>query len=180
MADLKLPADWRVCNQFPDYAVNVQGQIIRRRDHHLIPLFATRIGYLYASIRVGLRDYRKVYVHRQIALAFVPGAAEGLEVNHINGDRADNRAENLEWVTHAQNMASDRMHGRPGRPTLSGAVLTEADVLAIHAASQRGDLQREIAARFGVRQATISHIITGRQWRRLHPDKSPLAQILPG
>lgn len=42
-------------------------------------------------------------VHRLVATAFVEGHADGLVVNHKNGDRQDNRAENLEWVTHGEN-----------------------------------------------------------------------------
>ena len=43
-------------------------------------------------------------VHRLVALAFVPSEREGLEVNHKNGVKTDNRAENLEWVTRSENM----------------------------------------------------------------------------
>jgi len=46
-------------------------------------------------------------VHQLVARAFVGGYADGLEVNHINEDKADNRADNLEWVTHRQN----NLHG---------------------------------------------------------------------
>ena len=48
------------------------------------------------------------FVHRLVALAFVPGWREGLEVNHKNGDKTDNRADNLEWVTHSENHRHSR------------------------------------------------------------------------
>lgn len=53
--------------------------------------------------QVILEGRNKQSVHRLVALAFVPGHTEGLVVNHKNGDRQDNRPENLEWVTQAEN-----------------------------------------------------------------------------
>lgn len=46
------------------------------------------------------------YVHRVVADCFVPNLFNYPEVDHINGDRSDNRAENLRWVDRAANMAN--------------------------------------------------------------------------
>lgn len=45
------------------------------------------------------------YVHRLVAMAFVPGSGgQALEINHISGIKSDNRATNLEWVSHKENV----------------------------------------------------------------------------
>jgi hypothetical protein len=43
------------------------------------------------------------YVHNLVAAAHVPGWRKGLQVNHKNGVKHDNRAENLEWATSSEN-----------------------------------------------------------------------------
>ena len=58
-------------------------------------------GYLKSS----LLGYGSAYVHRLVAMAFHPlDSYEGLEVNHKDEDKANNRVDNLEWVTHKENM----------------------------------------------------------------------------
>lgn len=46
---------------------------------------------------------RTFTAHRLVALAFVPGYAEGLDVNHKDGVKANCHADNLEWVTRTRN-----------------------------------------------------------------------------
>lgn len=51
----------------------------------------------------GKRHRRTFYVHRLVAVAFVPNPDNKSTVNHINEDHHDNRAENLEWMTKKEN-----------------------------------------------------------------------------
>lgn len=51
------------------------------------------------------KDGRKTYkVHRLVAMFHLPDYSEYLQVNHKNGDKTDNRVENLEMVTNRQNV----------------------------------------------------------------------------
>ena len=60
----------------------------------------------YARVRVKKKGfpYTTFKIHRIVAEAFVPNPDNKPQVNHINGDKTDNRAENLEWVTNQENV----------------------------------------------------------------------------
>lgn len=46
----------------------------------------------------------KVYIHQLVMEAFVGPCPEGLEINHIDGSRDNNRLDNLEYITHGANI----------------------------------------------------------------------------
>ena len=54
----------------------------------------------YARVSIGKK---KLLAHRIIADIFIPNPESKRTVNHINGDKADNRASNLEWATYSEN-----------------------------------------------------------------------------
>ena len=70
--------------------------------------------------RITLSDKGKtlyLYVHRLVAIAFLPNPNKLPEVNHIDGNTQNNNIENLEWCTHKQNV-NHALHvlNRPSTP----------------------------------------------------------------
>jgi hypothetical protein len=107
-------------------------------------------------------------VHRVVLSAFVGPPPDGCEAAHQNGNRQDNRVENLAWKTHQENIDDRAAHGRTARGERAGpAKLTEAQAREILRLARERVPQREIAHRFGLVKGAVSHIVTGRNWAHL-------------
>ena len=108
----------------------------------------------------GKREHHSV--HRLVALNFVPNPEKKLEVNHIDGNKLNNNASNLEWCTRRENAVhSIRVLGnpKPPKPTVSpNRHLTFEQAQAIRADSRT---QREIASEYGITQGSVSLIKRG-------------------
>ena len=59
-------------------------------------------GYAYVGIHKDGAQ-KKIHVHALVAMAFIPNPENKSEVNHKNGNKSDNRVENLEWATASEN-----------------------------------------------------------------------------
>ena len=92
--------EWRRCQYpFVRYEVSNLGRVRHALRKMVLKLSDNRYGYLGMRTRQGF-----LYPHKQVALVFCPGWREGLQVNHKDGNKYNNRATNLEWVTASENI----------------------------------------------------------------------------
>lgn len=80
-------------------------------------------GYLAVLLsKNGVSKY--TLVHRLVATAFIPNPENEETINHIDEDKTNNRADNLEWCSRAENIQKySANHKRTGRPKNTFAVL---------------------------------------------------------
>lgn len=75
----------------------------RTGQEKLLKPVPTANGYFGVNLR-GVASCKKLAnIHRLVGEAFVPNPHNKPQINHINGNKGDNRAENLEWCTASEN-----------------------------------------------------------------------------
>jgi hypothetical protein len=103
-----LRPQWRDLYKFEGlYEITRNGQVRRKASQYPVRQNISDGGYVRVCLSYrGFKNIKSRWypLHRLVLSTFVGPPKPGQEVNHINAVKTDNRVENLEWVTHAENM----------------------------------------------------------------------------
>jgi hypothetical protein len=129
-------------------------------------------GYAHVALRKEGRAY-EFLVNRLVAEHFIPNPQRLPTVNHKDGDKRNNRAENLEWATRSHQMVHAYKLGLkvPVAGHKNGnAVLSAEDVRDIRARYKRRSKQhgmRALAKEYGVSESVIDRVVRGVSYRNV-------------
>ena len=142
---------WREWPQDPRIMVSNKGNVVsyKRGAPYPLKVFHNNRGYQ----QVGAVSGSSQLVHRLVADTWIPNPNHHKELNHINGNKDDNRVENLEWVTRSENLRHAYRTGLNKNVTPVRIVETGEVFESIH----------EFARRIGGDQGTISACLAGRR-----------------
>lgn len=146
---------------------NVKERILRQSE--------TKKGYMKVSLWLNNKGMT-IPVHRLVASAFVKGWKPGLVVNHKDGNKLNNNADNLEWVTVRENTMHAFSNGicvgsNTGRfghmhcnPKSGKAIMPCGDILIFKS-------QADVIREFGLTQSKFSEMLSGKRgshkgWKR--------------
>lgn len=151
-----------------DYSVSSLGRVasLKRGGFKVLKQTRTTEGYTVVSIRS--RNPRSARVHILIAAAFLPPRpTAGHEVNHKDGDKTNNRQDNLEWMTHSENVLHTiRLFGRKRRDA-GNLKLTEDAVRSIRSRCSAGARRADVAAEHGISPSNVTMVTRRHTWRHV-------------
>lgn len=91
---------WKTIKERINYSVDEKGNIKNNKTGRILKQYTHSCGY--KTVMLG-RKTSPLYIHRLVANAFIENPDNLPQVDHINGDKSDNRVENLRWVTPSEN-----------------------------------------------------------------------------
>jgi len=123
-------------------------------------------------------DSTRFYIHRLVALAFIPNPDNKPCVNHKNRDRYDNRVENLEWVTYQENSqhlisSVDYVPPRAVKGEDSPSAKLNAEVVEqLRLSWEPGAPIGSLARLYGVSHRAIYQALSGNTWKHVAPKRA--------
>ena len=108
---------------FPGYYAFDDGRIYSEKSHKFLASRDNGKGYQIVRLSKNNKQFCKT-IHRLVAEAFVPNdnPEHKTEVDHIDGDKTNNRADNLQWLSHTENVRKSSCKPVMLFDTLSGDV----------------------------------------------------------
>ncbi len=141
------------------YEVSDQGRV--RGPKGLIKPKPTKNGYVRTELWRRSERYRPL-LHRLVATHFIANPLGKPVVNHIDCNRTNNAASNLEWATHSENILHSVAARQAFGENVASSKLSNDDVVAIKVMLSKGMPGAMLAKLFGVTPALVSAIKVGK------------------
>ena len=161
---------WRPIPEYENrYEVSNWGRV---RSIKILKPFRDRNGYLkYLLSNPG--KVKSYFIHRLVALAFIPNPENKPEVNHIDGNKQNNCADNLIFVTRSENMKhaynNNLKVAKKGEKNYR-ARFTNKQVKQIRDEYIYGSREygtNALAKKYGVARSTIEHIVNNKTYKNI-------------
>lgn len=110
---------------------------------------------------------KKILVHRIVAINFIENNENKKFVNHIDGDKRNNKVENLEWATFEENIKhawETEIYKPIKSDSVHTAKLNSEKVKNIRKNTENKSV-KELAEEYGVTSTTVSNVLNFKSWK---------------
>ena len=144
---------WSSIVGYPNYEVSDRGDIRNVRTNKILGRRLDKDGYRSVYLYTGGHGLNQK-VHRLVAEAFIEHSDDRDQINHANGNKEDNRVENLEWCTRSENTRhayNTRLFQANTSPAITAHTKLNEDAIAsIRRMREAGISVKEIAKKYDV------------------------------
>lgn len=150
--------------------INEEGQCKSSHTLNILKPYTDKDGYFRIKVWCPKEKKNKgCYIHRAVALVFIPNPENKPQVNHKDSNRKNNKISNLEWVTEKENYDHGASVGRIIRSgeNHSRSSLSEVQVRDICQRLSSGESVIEISRFLKIPKPTVFSIRSGQTWRNI-------------
>lgn len=168
---------WKNVPGYINVEVSNLGNVIRvvndryeKKDSFIID----KDGYYRVNVQKENKTWSQQSVHRLVALAFIPNPENKPCVNHKDGNRINNNLDNLEWVTHKENVYHSYLYGnrKVCKYVPKNSILTDYQISQIDNLRQYYSL-KEISKLFNIEYQSIKNIVIKKRRREKLDNQQP-------
>lgn len=160
----------KIISGFPNYSITKDGRVWSKPrilpDGRHWKGRRIKFGLVSGYFQVGLFDKNRQYyrfnkmVHRLVLETFVGPCPPGMECRHLDGDKQNNRLDNLCWGTHQENEKDKVRHG------LTKLTKNKVKVIRYLRDAAKFSLG-DIAWQFNVCKATVCFVVNRKTWKHI-------------
>jgi hypothetical protein len=169
--------EWRSIPEFDGYQVSSLGRV-KSTDRFcgdrpgvtkgkILKPFRNKRGYLEVNLYKNSKSTAKI-IHRLAAKAFISNDFNKPQVNHIDGNKLNNKVSNLEWMSNSENQLHAYSLGlqpsRAGENNIK-AKITNKNVTELKVLYNSGKTIIDISKMMNINVSIIRNIIYGRTWK---------------
>lgn len=155
---------------YPAYGISNKGQVFSYKLNRLLNQSIATRGYRKVTLRSKTGSTFQ-FVHRLVALAFLPNPKNYSIVSHKDDNKTNNHVDNLEWTNYEGNASRSINNGtKPRGETHYKTKISDVHVLFIRNHYKQGDKKfgaSALSKHFNVSLSTIADIVHNRTHRHV-------------
>ena len=163
----RTPEIWKVVEHFKGleglYEVSTHGRIRNLKTNRILggttKKSGTAQGYQRYTVTLACGTIKYIEGHRIVGPEFIPNPEKKQTIDHADGDRANNRVENLRWATHKEQCANRDERFR------RSLTMTEARKLRVEWADGKYRSKSQAAREYGINRSTVVRVLNGTAYR---------------